>query len=55
MSILKWAGEYKHKNKCPDCGSELQGVNKKTDKKKFRRSLIDKALETRKNLRSGNL
>jgi transcription initiation factor IIE alpha subunit len=54
MPKLKWAGGYKHKNKCPDCGSELQEVNKKTDNKKFRRSLIDKVLKTRKNLRSGN-
>ncbi|MBA7536681.1 hypothetical protein ES705_28945 [subsurface metagenome] len=55
MSKLKWAGRDKHKNKCPDCGSELQEVNKKTDKQKFRRSLIDKVLEIRKGLRRGNL
>jgi hypothetical protein len=55
MSKLKWAGRDKHKNKYPDCGSELQEVNNKADKQKFRRSLIDKVLEIRKGLRRGNL
>ncbi len=53
MSRLKWAGRDKHKNKCPDCDGELQEVNNKADKKKFRRNLIDKVLETRKFLRRG--
>ncbi|MBA7519442.1 hypothetical protein ES705_11520 [subsurface metagenome] len=52
-----WVMRYRYKQKCPDCGSELQEVysNNQTKKKKFRRSLIDKVLETRKNLRRGNL
>ena len=52
-----WVMRYRYKNKCPDCGSELEEVysNNKTGNKKFRRSLIDKVLETRKNLRRGNL
>jgi hypothetical protein len=52
-----WVMKYRYKNKCPDCGSELQEVysNNQTKNKKFRRDLITKVLKTRKNLRSGNL
>ncbi|GAH99094.1 unnamed protein product [marine sediment metagenome] len=52
-----WVMRYRYKNKCPVCGGELREIpsNKQTDNKKFRRGLIDKVLETRKNLKSGNL
>jgi len=52
-----WVMRYRYKNKCPDCGSELQEVysNNQTKNKKFRRGLIIRVLKTRKNLRSGNL
>ena len=52
-----WAMRYKYKNKCPVCGGELEEVysNNKADNKKFRRSLIDKVLKSRKGLRRGNL
>ncbi|MBA7500859.1 hypothetical protein ES704_03633 [subsurface metagenome] len=52
-----WVMRYRYKYKCPVCGSELEEIypDNKADNKKFRRSLIDKVLKTRKNLRRGNL
>ena len=52
-----WVMRYRYKQKCPDCGGELQEVysNNQTKNKKFRRDLTIKVLKTRKNLRSGNL
>jgi len=48
-----WVMRYKYKQKCPVCGSELEEVY--DDNREFRRDPIAKVLETRKNLRSGNL
>ncbi|MBA7574671.1 hypothetical protein ES695_06185 [Candidatus Atribacteria bacterium 1244-E10-H5-B2] len=52
-----WSVKHKYKEKCPDCGSELEEVysNNQTKNKKFRRDLTIKLLKTRKNLRNGNL
>jgi len=48
-----WVMKYKYKNKCPDCGSELEKVysNNKTGNKRFRRDPIVKLSKTRKNPR----
>ncbi|MBA7483361.1 hypothetical protein ES705_36432 [subsurface metagenome] len=52
-----WVMKYRYKNKCPDCGNELEEVysNNKTGDKRLRKDPIAKILKTRKNLRSGNL
>ncbi|MBA7512982.1 hypothetical protein ES705_04991 [subsurface metagenome] len=52
-----WAMKYKYKNKCPDCGSELEEVysNNKTGNKRLRRDSLAKILKIRKNLIKGNL
>ncbi len=44
-----WAMKYKYKNKCPDCGGELQEVY--DDNRESRRDPIVKLSKTRKNLK----
>ena len=44
-----WVMKYKYKEKCPDCGSDLQEVY--DDNRESRRDPIVKLSETRKNLR----